>query len=252
MMKPEQWERDYERIKADLIRFRSAGTLLPKSTLKAVATEVTSLAENLRSMKKDLNISISHSEMSRREVLVENMRKMVPLMTAAHMLQTTGGSGTKDGSGNGTFVAGSHPGVQMLPFDSATANPIQSDQYANKSGFTDKGLMQRQVEVIALQDAALKDIEAGIGRLHNQATEIGQEAKLHISIINSLDENVDQAADELRAEAKHAEDVRMRSRMCCLYMCLVAELAILIVLLIIVFQVEHGFQPAGSKVKNRS
>ncbi len=262
-MSPEQWLTEYNRVKGDFIKYRSTGTLLPDAILKAVAGDVTKLGESLRNMKKDTKSTLAHSEYSRREVLIENLRNAVPLMSSAHMLQSSGAGGeaVKTGFDAQAGIAGSPSGVQLLPY-SATGNPIQASShshagaktggvdasFASKSAFSDKGLLQRQAEVIALQDATLKDIEAGVNRLHLQATDIGQEAKLHLAIINSLDQNVDTAADELRAEAKHAEDVRIRSRMCCLYMCVVVEVLILIILLVVVFQVEGGFKPAGSKV----
>jgi hypothetical protein len=259
MMSPEQWLTEYNRVKGDFIKYRSTGTLIPDATLKAVAGDVTKLGESLRNMKKDTKSTLAHSEYSRREVLIENLRNALPLMSSAHMLQSSGAGGEAAKMGLEAGIAGSPSGVQLLPY-SATGNPMQSHagagaktggvdaSFASKSAaFSDKGLLQRQAEVIALQDVALKDIEAGVNRLHQQATDIGQEAKLHLAIINSLDQNVDTAADELRAEAKHAEDVRIRSRMCCLYMCVVVEVLVLIILLVVVFQVEGGFKPAGSK-----
>jgi len=114
------------------------------------------------------------------------------------------------------------------------------------------GLLQRQHEVIAQQNEALKDIEKGVGRLHEQAVDIGSEAKLHLHIISNLDTNVDAAADDLRAEAKHAETVRMKSRMCCLYLFLGMEVVLLVILLLVVFQYEGGFKPKGSNANGHS
>ena len=108
------------------------------------------------------------------------------------------------------------------------------------------GLLQRQHEVIAQQDEVLKDIHKGVSRLHDQAVDINAEAKLHLHIMDNLDTNVDKAADDLRAEAKHAETVRMKSRMCCLYMFLGMEVVLLVVLLLVVFQYEGGFKTKGS------
>jgi len=251
IMQPEGWDAEYHRLKGEFIRARSTGTLIPNDIVSALQTSVTALFNALRTMKKDLNLSVSHSEFSRMEVICENLRKQIPLMTTAHLLSATNQAGQ----------AGSPGGLEMNTLSSAT-NPLIPNAAAGGGGgganaksmgnFSDRGLVQRQHEVIAQQNLALKDIEKGVSRLHEQAVDIGSEAKLHLHIISKLDVNVDAAANDLRTEAKHAETVRLKSRMCCLYLFLGMEIAVLIILLIVVFQYEGGFRAKGSNAKGRT
>lgn len=239
-MQPEGWNVEYKRLKGEFIKARSTGTLILNEDLQVLQTQVQTLYKAFQAMKKDLNLSISHSEFGRMEVIIENLRKQVPLMTTSHLLQATNQAG----------VAGSPGGVEMHALAAGSSGGGSSNPIQQPSGgignFSDKGLLQRQHEVIAQQNLALKDIEKGVGRLHEQAVDIGAEAKLHLHIISNLDTNVDAAADDLRAEAKHAETVRMKSRMCCLYLFLGVEVALLVILLLVVFQYEGGFKPKGS------
>lgn len=58
---------------------------------------------------------------------------------------------------------------------------------------------------MALQDDMLLDIEKGVDRLHQQALQIGDEAKGQTRLLDDLDSNVDIATAALQAEAKHAQ-----------------------------------------------
>jgi hypothetical protein len=51
-----------------------------------------------------------------------------------------------------------------------TRNSLNTPETVNPLALTDRGLVQRQMEVIAQQDAMLGQIEQGVGRLHNQVT----------------------------------------------------------------------------------
>jgi len=252
-MQPDGWETEYQRLKGEFVKARSTGALIPDDTVQTLQAQTTSLYNALRAMKKDVNLSVSHSEFSRMEVVCENLRKQIPLMTTSHLLNTTSQVGRSAGG------AGSPGSLEMNTFNGAS-NPILSapagggggGSASNMGNFSDKGLMQRQHEVIVQQNLALKDIEKGVSRLHEQAVDIGGEAKLHLHIIQNLDVNVDAAAEALRTEAKHAESVRMKSRMCCLYLFLAMEVVVLVVLMIVVFQYEGGFRAKGSNASGRT
>lgn len=56
----------------------------------------------------------------------------------------------------------------------STLNPLQINSVS------DRGLAQRQEQVIQQQDAIIADIEKGVDRLHNRALEIGQETKIQV------------------------------------------------------------------------
>ena len=78
----------------------------------------------------------------------------------------------------------------------------------------------------------LEQISQGVDVLHHQAIHIGEEAKVHSQILGQLDTQVDRAADQLKAEAKHADEVRIRSNVCGMYICVFVEVVIIVILLI--------------------
>lgn len=71
--------------------------------------------------------------------------------------------------------------------------------------------------------------------MSSQALEIGQEAKLHVKIIDELDRHVDAATEGLREETKHAEQIRRKSQVCYMYVCIVVEVVVLLILVILAF-----------------
>ena len=54
-------------------------------------------------------------------------------------------------------------------------------------GTSDKGLVQRQQEVMKQQDAMLEDIGKGVNRLYVQAKNIGEETKTHVRLLDDLE-----------------------------------------------------------------
>ena len=223
---PDEWNKEYNRLKEAISKARSTGLLIPNDKLNGYTNDTNTLFTALKNMKRDLATSVSQGEFSRMEVVVENLRKQLQSMSSAHLLHSGGASKIRTD-------------IEMHDIP----NPVQQASSNNLSTFSDKGLIQRQQEIMKLQDAALKDIEKGVGRLHDQAKDISAETQLHLNIINKLDTSVDDAASDLRTEAKHAEKVRLRSQVCSLYICLAAEVLILGILLIVVFQ-HGGFKKA--------
>ena len=57
-------------------------------------------------------------------------------------------------------------------------------------GTSDKGLVQRQQEVMKQQDAMLEDIGRGVNRLYVQAKNIGEETKTHIRLLDDLEGDI--------------------------------------------------------------
>ena len=102
-------------------------------------------------------------------------------------------------------------------------------------GTSDKGLVQRQQEVMKQQDAMLEDIGKGVNRLYVQAKNIGEETKTHVRLLDDLEAHVDDTTVALTSEAKHAETVREKSQACWMYICVAIEVIILILLLMIAF-----------------
>lgn len=96
-------------------------------------------------------------------------------------------------------------------------------------------LKQEQARKIEQQDQMLLQIEAGLGKLHNQALEIGDETKLQSKIIDEFESVVDVTTIALQNEAKHAEKIKEKTKMCYMYICIIVEVIILVLLLILSF-----------------
>lgn len=115
---------EYKRLKGEFIKARSTGTLISDEDLRVLQTEVQTLYKAFQAMKRDLNLSVSHSEFGRMEVIIENLRKQVPLMSTSHLLQTTNQAGSASTTGSGvemnSLSAGSSSGGST-----STSNPIQ-------------------------------------------------------------------------------------------------------------------------------
>lgn len=63
---------------------------------------------------------------------------------------------------------------------------------------TDRGLVQRQRDVMKLQDDMIMEIEQGVGTLHGKALAIGEETKIQSRLLDDLDSNVDIATAALQ------------------------------------------------------
>jgi len=59
---------------------------------------------------------------------------------------------------------------------------------------------------------------------------------VHSKLIDNIDSNTDNAAEGLREEALHANEVRKKSEVCSLYVCIAIELIIMIILLVVWLQ----------------
>lgn len=65
---------------------------------------------------------------------------------------------------------------------------------------TDRGLIQRQRDVMKMQDDMILDIETGLDSLHGKALAIGEETKIHTRLLDDLDTNVDIATAALQVK----------------------------------------------------
>ena len=69
----------------------------------------------------------------------------------------------------------------------------------------------------------------------NQAHIIGDEAKIHVRLLDDLDGNVELATAGLQSETRHAETIRAKSRMCYMYICVFVEVILLLILAVVAF-----------------
>mmetsp|Transcript_17266 Transcript_17266/g.28868 ORF Transcript_17266/g.28868 Transcript_17266/m.28868 type:complete len:208 (-) Transcript_17266:187-810(-) len=199
------WSQLYDTTKRQIIAQRRTAEKLPDRDVQALRKDIKTLESQLKVMSSNLmEYEMVTSEIARRQTLLENLNKQMLYVAAP----ATGGNNS---SNVGSGVA---------------LNPMQT---------TDKGLIQRQKDVMKLQDDMLVDIGHGVDRLHNQAKDIGEETKSHIVLLDNLEANVDDATDALQAEAIHAQKVRQKAAGCWMYICVAIEFVIIVLLLIIAY-----------------
>ena len=54
------------------------------------------------------------------------------------------------------------------------------------------------------QDAMIDELAVGVGRLRDQTQVIGDEARMHVNLLNDMEQNLDTAYDGLDAETRRA------------------------------------------------
>lgn len=81
---------------------------------------------------------------------------------------------------------------------------------ANNSGdyrppSMDGGQPQSQMSMaMQQQDAMIDELAVGVGRLRDQTQVIGDEARMHVDLLNNMEQNLDTAHDGLDAETRRA------------------------------------------------
>ncbi len=100
---------------------------------------------------------------------------------------------------------------------------------------TDAGLVQRQQDIMKLQDDMVLEIESGVGRLHEKAKTIGEETKQSMRLLDDLDSNVEIATAALQEEARHAAIIKDKAKVCWMYVCIAVEVIVLLLLIILAF-----------------
>jgi t-SNARE complex subunit (syntaxin) len=164
-------------------------------------------------------------------VIFDNLKKQMSLlMVSGSPLIGISGPALNGNGNNGNNDRSSQSSTGSGFFSELSMNPIQAQ--------TSAGLLQRQQEVIKLQDDMLQEISKGVDVIHGQALRIGDEVTQQNKILEKLDTTVDAATDELREEARHAEKINKSTQMCSYYMCVVVEVIIIVVLLIFMFGVH--------------
>lgn len=204
------WAQQYETLKRQIQSKRINSENFSKNEVDMIQTSTDKLAAELKSMSNNpLHYELSASEIARRQVLMDSLKKQVMVLRAN--LASGGG-----GNGRSTSVA-------------------KIENSYNPMTTTDRGLIQKQSDVIKLQDEMIADIESGVDRLHGQAIAIGDETKSQVRLLDDLDTNVESATAALHAEAKHAAEIKDKARVCWMYVCIGVEVVILLLLVVVSF-----------------
>lgn len=213
------WTQQYESLKKKIQQKRINGEPFSSEEVQSINSIVEKLISQLSTMSKNpLQYEIVASEVARRQILMDNMKKQTAIIRANVTSETSSGMAVPQGRGT-TFMSTSK----------STYNPIASGDHKGKA------VMQRQEQIMKLQDDMISDIEVGVDRLHGQALAMGDETKSHVRLLDDLDTNVEVATAALQAEAKHAADIKDKARVCWMYICIAVEVVILVLLMVVAF-----------------
>lgn len=111
--------------------------------------------------------------------------------------------------------------------------PLSSEELARRRNLI-AHLQQQSNSNSALsqQDEMLDDLAMGMSRLKVQSQMIGEEAKLHLNLLNDMEQQADHAQSGLWEETQRAQQLRERQSVWKLQ-CIIVALAILFVLLVL-------------------
>ena len=216
----DQWSTQLQGLKREIISKRSTGIPLSSDDAQSYGTSLDRLHAQLRTMSTSPEeYGISASELSRREVLLENLRVM--MLKGVHSAAATASASASfasnaSGGSFSTHSINSQPGTVY--------NPVE---------ISNKGLSVQREQVLKQQDAILSQINVGVDRLFHQAVNIGEEASVHSRLLDSLDDNVDVTQRALKEEAKHAEVIREKTRFFYLYLCIAFEVIVIVLLCVL-------------------
>lgn len=237
----QEWSSQYAILKRAIAQKRQSGVSYPQSEIGELSDRAEYLAKVLNTMAvSPMEFEISQSEIARRQVVMDNLRKQIPMIAVTGRKLFGGGASNSNSAASSARNSlaseprNSQSGGNSNRNSDITMSPMMSSS-SDSSTLTNKGLVQRHKETIQLQDEMIEDISRGVDVLHSQALEIGHETKIQTRLLDEMDTNVDKAALGLGEEAKHADNVRETSNACAMYICIALEVVAIIILLIIVF-----------------
>jgi hypothetical protein len=204
------WGISFSTLKDSFNSIKVKGLLLTQEEQSSFTSGATSLRSKLKQLSNTNQGNIPNSEIARREVLIINLENAI-----------------RDSNINKYALRNAGPGQGNMHEHVANSEAI------NPLGLSGGGLLQVSKSKVEQQDKVILEIGSGVERIHQQALQIGNEANSQNALLQNLDENVEGGAEELREEAYHAEQVRRKSKTCHLYLCIAAEVAILVTLLMV-------------------
>jgi hypothetical protein len=98
---------------------------------------------------------------------------------------------------------------------------------------TSNNATQNSSNALLQQDAMLDDLASGVERLKHQSLLIGDEAKLHLNLLQDMESHVDVAQSALEGETRRADALRDNGIAIWKLQLIVAGLSVLLILLIL-------------------
>lgn len=190
-----EWDNEYARLARAASQLRTPG-LNPQQQ----GGEWQSLLQGLNRLDSILeSLPLQTGEMERRRRLIQNLQSIAR-------------------------------NPQQSQFQPGLQGPASSSSYVAPSG--SGGPQSQMALAMSRQDDLLDELAVGVGRLKNQTVSIGEEARMHVNLLNDMENNLDAAQASLDAETRRAARVKEEQSLWRLQL-IVAGLFILLVLLIL-------------------
>lgn len=221
-----EWIQKYEFIKTRIQRTRKSSNGVTPADKKSISAVLVALDTQLRSFSASpIDYEIVPSELARRQILLDNLKKQVtqaPMSAALLVTHSLSSASASNDSNNSPM----HPRASGAAFGDAPASG------GGGGGGVGSTQVHRHKDMIRLQDEMLQDIERGVGRLLDQAGTIKEEAREQTSLMGGLEARVDEAARGLESETERARQMRLKVQLCWMYGAISAELILLLLLII--------------------
>lgn len=191
-----EWDNDYARVARIASQFRTQGLNKNKSSLVSTQqAEPRQLFQHITRLDESLStLPLPASQIQRRRRLLQHLR-----------------------------------GHRIDSMNSANNN---NDYLPPSADGGDQGQQPQSQMAVAMeqQDAMIDELAVGVGRLRDQTQVIGDEARMHVNLLNDMETNLDSAHDGLDNETRRAARLREDSSVWRLQL-IVAGLFVLFVLL---------------------
>ncbi|CAN0041235.1 unnamed protein product [Ascophyllum nodosum] len=99
------------------------------------------------------------------------------------------------------------------------------------SGRGSDSRLEQQRETMREHERMLEELGQGVGRLKTQSTLINDETSLHVRLLDDMEGEAASASAGLRTEARHAENIRAKTKTFNLYV-IIGVLSVILIILI--------------------
>jgi hypothetical protein len=161
-----EWDNDYARVARIASQFRTQGLNKNKSSLVSSQAEPRQLFQHITRLDESLStLPLPASQIQRRRRLLQHLR--------GHRIDSMN-------SANGDY------------------RPPSADGGGQQQPQSQMAVAMEQ------QDAMIDELAVGVGRLRDQTQIIGDEARMHVNLLNDMETNLDSAHDGLDNETRRA------------------------------------------------
>lgn len=227
-MDAKDWASEFEKIRKIIQLKRQSYSIFDERERQKISGCIGALESQLKAMMiAPMEYEVCLSELNRRNFLLLSVQK--------NFSQIVRRNGNVSSSSKSAITRSDLMGTLGDSSDGRGYNKYVAISPNKSSVVSERGLLEKQEQVIKLQDGMLEDISKGVDNLKQKAHIIGEEAKIHVRLLDDLDGNVELATAGLQNETRHAETIRAKSRMCYMYICVFVEIIVLLILAIVAF-----------------